>query len=52
VQGNAAPGGKAYRFERLADGVYFATGTGVMTTMSNSMVIVNADHTMLGAGEP
>jgi cyclase len=46
-QASAAAVGKAYRFERLADGVYFATGTGVMTTMSNSMVIVNADHTML-----
>jgi cyclase len=43
----AAPAGKAYRFERLAEGVYFAAGTGAMTTMSNSMVIVNADHTML-----
>ena len=47
-QGNAAPAGKAaYRFEKLAEGVYFATGTGVMTTMSNGLVIVNADHTML-----
>jgi cyclase len=46
-QGGAAPAGKAYRFEKLADGVYFATGTGAMTTMSNGLVIVNADHTML-----
>jgi glyoxylase-like metal-dependent hydrolase (beta-lactamase superfamily II) len=46
-QSGASPGAKAYRFEQLADGVYFATGTGAMTTMSNSMVIVNADHTML-----
>ncbi len=40
-----APGGapgKAYRFEKIAEGVFFATGTGIMTTMSNSMVIVNA----------
>jgi glyoxylase-like metal-dependent hydrolase (beta-lactamase superfamily II) len=44
---SASPNRAAYRFERLADGVYFATGTGVMTTMSNAMVIVNADHTML-----
>jgi glyoxylase-like metal-dependent hydrolase (beta-lactamase superfamily II) len=42
-----APAAKAYRFERLAEGVFFATGTGVMTTMSNAMVIVNADHAML-----
>jgi glyoxylase-like metal-dependent hydrolase (beta-lactamase superfamily II) len=47
AQGSAAPAGKAYRFEKLADGVYFATGTGAMTTMSNGLVIVNADHTML-----
>ena len=46
-QRSAAPPGKAYRFEKLADGVYFATGTGAMTTMSNGLVIVNADHTML-----
>ncbi len=44
------PGGaptKAWRFERIANGVHFATGTGMMTTMSNSMVIENADHVML-----
>ena len=46
-QGNATGAGKAYRFEKLADGVFFATGTGAMTTMSNGLVIVNADHTML-----
>lgn len=46
-QASAAPSGKPYRFEKLAEGVYFATGTGVMTTMSNALVIVNADHTML-----
>lgn len=46
-QGNAATAAKAYKFERLAEGVFFATGTGVMTTMSNAMVIVNTDHTML-----
>ena len=42
-----AGGGKAYRFEKIGDGVFFATGTGVMTTMSNSMIIVNSDHLML-----
>ena len=40
-------GKRAYRFEELADGVWFATGTGAMTTMSNSLVIVNDDHAML-----
>jgi cyclase len=43
----SAPAAKAYRFEKLADGVFFATGTGVMTTMSNALVIVNTDHAML-----
>jgi len=46
-QGAAPQGAAAWRFEKLADGVFFATGTGVMTTMSNSMVIVNSDHVML-----
>ena len=49
-QGQGQPTGtptKAYRFEQIAPGVHFAVGTGLMTTMSNSMVIVNADHTML-----
>lgn len=46
-QGGAAPIRKAYRFDKIAEGVFFATGTGAMTTMSNAMVIVNADHTML-----
>ena len=46
-QGGAPASKTAYRFEKLAEGVYFATGTGVMTTMSNGLVIVNADHTML-----
>jgi glyoxylase-like metal-dependent hydrolase (beta-lactamase superfamily II) len=48
-QGQAPAGAptKAYRFERIANGVHFATGTGLMTTMSNSMVIENSDHVML-----
>ncbi len=46
-QAAATSAGKAYRFEKLADGVFFATGTGAMTTMSNALVMVNADHTML-----
>ena len=47
AQERPAGGAKAYKFEQIAEGVYFATGTGAMTTMSNGMVIVNADHTML-----
>jgi glyoxylase-like metal-dependent hydrolase (beta-lactamase superfamily II) len=46
-QANTTTAAKAYRFEKLADGVHFAAGTGAMTTMSNALVIVNADHTML-----
>ena len=40
-------GRPAWRFEEIAGGVFFATGTGAMTTMSNSLVIVNDDHSML-----
>ncbi len=40
-------GKPAWRFEEIARGVFFATGTGAMTTMSNSLVIVNDDHAML-----
>ena len=40
-------GKPAWRFEEIASGVFFATGTGAMTTMSNSLVIVNDDHAML-----
>ena len=47
VAQTAAPDRPAYRFEEIADGVYFASGTGAMTVMSNSLVIVNDDHVML-----
>ena len=40
-------GKPAWRFEEIAAGVFFATGTGAMTTMSNSLVIVNDDHAMV-----
>ena len=42
-----APDRPAYRFAEIAGGVYFASGTGAMTVMSNSLVIVNDDHVML-----
>src|SRR5213593_4679524 len=32
--------GKAYKFEKIADGVYYATATGSMVTGSNNVVIV------------
>ncbi len=41
------PDQPAYAFEELADDVYFAIGTGAMTVMSNSLVIINDDHVML-----
>jgi flavorubredoxin len=31
--------GKAYRFEKIADGVYYATATGSMVTGSNNVLI-------------
>ena len=46
--GQETPTGEpAYRFEELADGVHFASGTGAMTVFSNSLIIVNDDHAML-----
>jgi cyclase len=33
--------GKAYRFDKIADGVYYATATGSMITGGNNTVIVN-----------
>ena len=32
--------GKAYKFEKIAEGVYYATGTGSMVTGSNNVLIV------------
>jgi glyoxylase-like metal-dependent hydrolase (beta-lactamase superfamily II) len=32
--------GKAYKFEKIADGVYYATSTGAMVTGSNNVLIV------------
>src|SRR5438067_5131732 len=34
--------GKAYKFEKIADGVYYATATGSMVTGSNNVVIIGA----------
>src|SRR5437016_12657436 len=34
--------GKAYTFERIADGVYYATATGSMVTGSNNVVIIGS----------
>src|SRR2546430_9038097 len=32
--------GKAYKFEKVADGVYYATATGSLVTGSNNVVII------------
>ena len=43
-----APGSlPAHRFEKVADGVYYATATGSVTIGSNAAVIVNDDDVML-----
>src|SRR3989449_10634353 len=34
--------GKAYRFDKIADGVYYATATGSMVTGSNNVVIIGS----------
>jgi cyclase len=39
--------GKAFNFEKIADGVYYATANGTMITGSNDVVIVNDDDVML-----
>ena len=51
-RGAAAPSpyptvsGKAYKFETIADGVYYATATGALTTGSNNPVIVGDNEVM------
>ena len=44
---SAARDRPTHRFEELAEGVYFAVGTGVMTTMSNSLAIINESDVMI-----
>jgi cyclase len=52
-RGAAAPSpypvvtGKAYKFEKIADGVYYATSTGAMATGSNNTVIVGDRDVMV-----
>ena len=41
MSGKPAFQGKAYRFDKIADGVYYATATGSMITGGNNTVIVN-----------
>ena len=43
--------GKAYRFEKIADGVYYATATGSMVTGSNNVAIIgNRDVLVVDTG--
>src|SRR5215813_14911959 len=39
--------GKAFRFNKVADGVYHAVGTGTMAVVGNSSVIVNDDDVIV-----
>src|SRR5438445_4742147 len=39
--------GKAYRFNKVADGVYHAVGTGTLAVVGNSSVIVNDDDVIV-----
>jgi glyoxylase-like metal-dependent hydrolase (beta-lactamase superfamily II) len=39
--------GHAYKFEKIADGVYYATATGAMVTGSNNVVIVGSRDTLV-----
>jgi glyoxylase-like metal-dependent hydrolase (beta-lactamase superfamily II) len=39
--------GKAYKFEKIAEGVYYATSTGALATGSNNPVIVGANEVMV-----
>src|SRR5215470_8169657 len=39
--------GNAFRFNKVADGVYHAVGTGALTVVGNSSVIVNDDDVIV-----
>ncbi len=49
AQGSAYPvvTGKAYKFEQIAEGVYYATATGSMVTGSNNVVIIGDRDVMV-----
>src|SRR5262249_36192619 len=44
---NTVVTGKAYKFEKIAEGVYYATATGSMVTGSNNAVIVGQRETLV-----
>src|SRR5262252_3311025 len=37
----------AHRFERVADGIYYATASGTMTTGANSPILINDDEALI-----
>src|SRR5437016_9956862 len=39
--------GKVFKFNKVADGVYHAVGTGAMTVVGNSSIIVNDDDVIV-----
>ena len=51
LDGRAQSGGPvvsgAHRFERVADGIYYATASGTMTVGANSPIIVTDDETLV-----
>src|SRR5438094_2224006 len=48
---NPVSTGKAYKFENIAEGVYYATATGSMVTGSNNVVIIgNRDVLVVDTG--
>ena len=44
---NPVVAGKAYKFEQITEGVYYATATGSMVTGSNNAVIIGAHDVMV-----
>ena len=48
MPGKPAFQGKAYRFDKIAEGVYYATATGSMITGGNNTVIVNDRDVLSG----
>src|SRR5262249_14366819 len=51
IEGRAQSGGPvvsgAHRFERVADGIYYATASGTMNVGANSPIIVTDDETLV-----
>ena len=50
VPAGTAHTGKAFRFNKLKDGIYHAIGTGALTVIGNSAVIVNDEDVVIEIG--